>query len=166
MMNKNTFARLIASLLIASALIGCIGCAADRSGAEPTATPLLMPTPTPQIQPVPGGELIMPIPANAEAHNPLTVSNREMLNMYSLIFEGLVYLDESGILAPMLAENWSCDETGRVWTFNIRRGVKWHRLASELTADDIIYTVNIIKNMDGGSYYSYNVSKIESIEKA
>ena len=44
MMNKNTFARLIASLLIASALIGCIGCAADRSGAEPTATPLLMPT--------------------------------------------------------------------------------------------------------------------------
>ena len=166
MMNKNTFARLIASLLIASALIGCIGCAADRSGAEPTATPLLMPTPTPQIQPVPGGELIMPIPANAEAHNPLTVSNREMLNMYSLIFEGLVYLDESGILAPMLAENWSCDETGRVWTFNIRRGVKWHRLASELTADDIIYTVNIIKNMDGGSYYSSNVSKIESIEKA
>ena len=76
MMNKNTFARLIASLLIASALIGCIGCAADRSGAEPTATPLLMPTPTPQIQPVPVGELIMPIPANAEAHNPLTVSNR------------------------------------------------------------------------------------------
>ncbi|HEY9054518.1 MAG TPA: ABC transporter substrate-binding protein [Rectinemataceae bacterium] len=39
--------------------------------------------------------------------------------------DGLVEHDRYGILRPALAESWSTNENYTVWTFNIRKGVKW-----------------------------------------
>jgi oligopeptide transport system substrate-binding protein len=39
--------------------------------------------------------------------------------------DGLIEHDRFGILRPALAESWSANENFTVWTFNIRKGVKW-----------------------------------------
>ena len=126
-------------------------------------TPLSMPTPTPEPMPKSGGVLSLPMPMNADVQNPLLVSTEEMLLMFSLVFEGLVRLDESGRLTPALAENWTCDDSGRTWTFNLRDGVKWHN-DSNFTSSDVVYTLDSLSELGNTSYYSYNIRKIESYE--
>ncbi len=39
--------------------------------------------------------------------------------------DGLIEHDRYGILRPALAESWTTNENFTVWTFNIRKGVKW-----------------------------------------
>jgi peptide/nickel transport system substrate-binding protein len=48
---------------------------------------------------------------------------------------------EPGGLRPMLAESWTPNETGTVWTFKIRRGVKFNN-GRRLTAADVAWTFN------------------------
>ena len=42
-------------------------------------------------------------------------------------------------LQPMLATSWSHNGDGSVWTFKLRRGVKFHN-GQPMSADDVVYT--------------------------
>src|SRR2546428_9492450 len=43
------------------------------------------------------------------------------------MYENLLTRDvKTGELAPMLAERWKVTDGGRVWTFNLRKGVQFH----------------------------------------
>jgi peptide/nickel transport system substrate-binding protein len=56
-------------------------------------------------------------------------------------FEFLCTLDKNGSdIAPGLAEKWTPNDTGSVWTFNLRKGVKWQD-GSDFTADDVVATM-------------------------
>jgi peptide/nickel transport system substrate-binding protein len=47
---------------------------------------------------------------------------------------------KNGRLSPALAVSWKAtDSTGRVWEYELRRGVKFHD-GSELTAEDVVFT--------------------------
>ena len=48
---------------------------------------------------------------------------------------------------PDLAESWSSDEEGRVWTFQIRDDATWQD-GVPVTADDVVYTVEALKSPD------------------
>lgn len=54
--------------------------------------------------------------------------------------DGLVEYDHLGIVRPSLATDWSVSEDGLVWTFHIRKGVKWmtydKKEYAEVTAHD------------------------------
>jgi peptide/nickel transport system substrate-binding protein len=43
-----------------------------------------------------------------------------------LVYNGLIEIDSSFRLTPALAESWTMSDDGLVWTFNLRRGVKFH----------------------------------------
>ncbi|MEE0682706.1 MAG: peptide ABC transporter substrate-binding protein [Candidatus Gastranaerophilaceae bacterium] len=154
-----------AALIILCVLLVMVSSACKRQGPDnvPQDTPLSLPTPTPEPVPKNGGVLSLPMPTNADVQNPLLVSTEETLLMFSLVFEGLVRLDESGRLTPALAENWTCDDSGRTWTFNLRDGVKWHNDA-EFTSSDVVYTLDSLNELGDTSYYGYNIRKIESYE--
>jgi peptide/nickel transport system substrate-binding protein len=47
---------------------------------------------------------------------------------------------DPGGLAPGLAEKWTPNEDGTVWTFNLRQGVKWQNGAA-FTAADVVATM-------------------------
>lgn len=51
----------------------------------------------------------------------------------------LLERDATGKIVPALAESYTIDETGTVYTFTLKQGVKFQN-GEELTADDIVYT--------------------------
>ena len=60
--------------------------------------------------------------------------------MYSwALYEPLAWVDNSFQLTPHLAESWESNEAGTVWTYHLRKGVKFHD-GSDFDADDVVYT--------------------------
>ena len=108
--------------------------------------------------PAQGGSLSFPIPKNPTTLNPLKINNVELYNLFTLIYEKPIRIGTQGIPMPELAETWSVDATGTIWTFNLRPGVQWQRGFGEMTADDVIYTIDLIKNysQSDSTYAKYN----------
>ncbi|MDQ6685179.1 MAG: ABC transporter substrate-binding protein, partial [Pseudomonadota bacterium] len=42
------------------------------------------------------------------------------------VFEGLTKINVDGRISPLLAESWSIDPDGKVYTFRLKRGVRFH----------------------------------------
>ncbi len=57
----------------------------------------------------------------------------------NLVFEGLVRLNHALGVEPSLATDWKASEEGKVWTFNLRRDVKFHD-GSPFTAADVVFS--------------------------
>jgi ABC-type transport system substrate-binding protein len=57
------------------------------------------------------------------------------------VYETLVFYDGEATdkFVPQLAESWTVSEDGTVWTFNIRKDVKFHE-GGDLTASDVAYS--------------------------
>jgi peptide/nickel transport system substrate-binding protein/oligopeptide transport system substrate-binding protein len=77
-------------------------------------------------------------------HDPKTLDPARVSDIYSLsvsqqIFDGLVQYDQALTIVPALAEFWRASRDGLVWTFNLRRGVRFHH-GREVTADDVVYS--------------------------
>ncbi len=170
MKNTNAYTKTLfkAGLLLCTL---CLAACRASSMPEPSATPIALPTATPEAQPVAGGELLLPIPRNPFVSeggigaNPLLVNTEEMRNMYSLVYESLVSCDESNKIVPALAQKWSSDETGRVWTVVLRNNVFWHEGDEMLNAEDVIYTFSKLKSYGSSTYYFEASGDIEQIEQ-
>src|SRR3990172_2289448 len=57
------------------------------------------------------------------------------------IFSGLVTFDKDLNLVPDIAEKWEISDDGKVYTFHIRRGVKFHDGSRQVTADDFKFSM-------------------------
>jgi dipeptide transport system substrate-binding protein len=64
------------------------------------------------------------------------------------IYDRIVEFERGGTkVMPGLAENWTISEDGKVYTFNLRHGVKWHSTARsfkptrDFNADDILFSI-------------------------
>jgi oligopeptide transport system substrate-binding protein len=63
-------------------------------------------------------------------------SQRQTTSQHTVNFvDCLIEHDRYGILRPALAESWSANAEKSVWTFNIRKGVKWVTGDLEVYAD-------------------------------
>ena len=62
------------------------------------------------------------------------------------IFEGLVKFDKDTTnVVPGLAEKWTTSDDGKVWTFNLRKGVKFHD-GTDFNADAVVKNFDYWKN--------------------
>lgn len=61
------------------------------------------------------------------------------MNIYDRLVETKTNPDGSSELAPGLAERWEISDDGFVYTFHLRKGVKFHN-GEEFKADDVVYT--------------------------
>ena len=80
--------------------------------------------------------------------------NHEVLRQ---VFEGLLAVDAGFGVIPGLAHKWSVSEDGRVYTFQMRKGVKFHN-GKEMTAEDVKATLDRLVS-------SSIKSKFETIDK-
>lgn len=79
--------------------------------------------------------------------NPIYAQTSAELSAAKLIFSGLYDYDGSGHLRSDIATGYSISDKGKKYTVTLRKDVKWHD-GQNLTADDVAFTVNTMKNPD------------------
>ena len=79
------------------------------------------------LGPAKGGALTVCQPAEPPGLDP-TANTAAAIDrvVYANIFEGLVKVDSNGGFLPGLANGWQVSADGRVYTFNLRKGVVFH----------------------------------------
>ena len=86
----------------------------------------------------------------AQSVDPIVNSSFGDVLRITTLYEKLVDLDNSYQPIPVLAESWSSNDAGTVWTFNLRQGVKFHD-GSVLTAADVVYSILRAADPETGS---------------
>ena len=85
----------------------------------------------------------------------------------SWIFSALVRFKPGTIdpaqIEPDLAESWEASPDKRVWTFHLRHGVQFHGGFGELTAADVVFSLNKAADPKT-SAFSADYSAIQSVE--
>ncbi len=98
-----------------------------------------------QEVPAIGGEYTEGVIGQPSYINPvLAPTNETDLAISRLIFSSLMTYDNNGALVKDLAQDYRIEDDGRKYIFDIKQGVKWHD-DTELTAQDIAFTIEIIK---------------------
>jgi len=97
-----------------------------------------------------GAAITAGIVTPAGSINPLTVADQGGLDMLAQTGEYLCLSDEHLNLRPVLATKWSANKAGNIWTFDIRKGVKFSN-GQALTADDVVYTYKLQSNPKNAS---------------
>ena len=91
-----------------------------------------------------GGTLTLSLPASPTSFNYYGVTDNNTNTLMGNVFEGLVeYNLETYKMEPNLAQSWVVSEDGKVWTFKLRKNVKWHD-GEAFTSDDVVFTYNNI----------------------
>lgn len=75
--------------------------------------------------------------------NPITAPDVVSRSMIEMVFDGLVAADEKLNLHRELATDWDVSPDGREWTFQLRKGVRWHD-GREFTAEDVKFTYETV----------------------
>ena len=112
-----------------------------------------------------GGTLTVAIGNDIQNFNPLTSLTQVFRsNVQKAVFNMLFQYDEQGELVPMLAT--SVDRPDSVtYVFRLREGVDWHD-GKPLTAADVRYTFEAIRDPANGSPYLPFFEAVESVEAA
>jgi peptide/nickel transport system substrate-binding protein len=119
----------MSSTFIAAALAACGGANSSPSSASSAAGAAKK-----------GGTLKLAAQTPTAAINPMTIADLGGSTMLTQTGEFLTF--DNGAtrqLEPMLATSWSHNGDGTVWTFKLRKGVKFHN-GKTMTADDVVYT--------------------------
>ncbi|MBR2586938.1 hypothetical protein IKE71_01015 [Candidatus Saccharibacteria bacterium] len=86
--------------------------------------------------------------------NPLFASTNSEKTLSKLMFLGLTASDASGHVGNVLAKSVSSDASAKVWTVKLKDDLKWSD-GEPLTAEDVIFTANLISGLGQvSSYYS------------
>ncbi len=89
-----------------------------------------------------GGTVYFILSGDPKTLNPALAQETTSTAVLDGVFSGLVRLNLKTMEPePDLAERWEVSKDGRVWTFYLRRGVRWSD-GKPFTADDVVFTFN------------------------
>jgi peptide/nickel transport system substrate-binding protein len=97
--------------------------------------------------------------------DPHVATGSEEWSMLRNVYDNLVWTDETLTPRPELAESWEGSADGTVWTFRLRKGVKFHH-GRELDADDVVYSFTRILDPATASPARSVFSMVDRVEKA
>lgn len=130
-------------LLISVLSIALYGCSGKRTNTKQSKTPAdenQSSTESVEGKPTYGGSVTVGITQDLDSldpHKAVAAGTKEVLFN---IFEGLVKFDKDGNLVPAVAKSYKISPDGKVYTFTLRDGVKFHN-GSPVTAEDIVYSI-------------------------
>jgi peptide/nickel transport system substrate-binding protein len=84
------------------------------------------------------------------AVDPVTVNSQAGLTILGQTGEYLIWSDRELNPQPRLAESWKPNADGSVWTFKLRKGVKFHD-GKVMDAEDVASTFDRLADPDNGS---------------
>ncbi len=92
----------------------------------------------------PGGQLTLILGDSPQSFFYYGAIDSNLQALAAYLYDGLVeYNYATYELEPALAEKWTISKDGRVYTFQLRRNVKWHD-GRDFTADDVVFTFDQI----------------------
>jgi peptide/nickel transport system substrate-binding protein len=112
-----------------------------------------------------GGTLRMGSHRDITSLNPFFSTQSETRRLWTLVYEPLITTDEKFDYEPHLASSWKISPDGMVYTFEIRRGVKFHN-GTEMTAEDIRWSIEYVLDPINAAYGRPRlllVSKVEAV---
>ena len=125
-----------ALLLIVVLLVGCSEAPKDKDKAIKL----------PELsQADPEGKLILSLGAEVSILNPILSTDSTSSAVEGTIFTGMTKINEKLEVVPDLAKSWKVSEDGKIWTFYLRKDVKWHN-GWPFTSADVVFTFNSILN--------------------
>ena len=92
------------------------------------------------MTPQPGGTLRVSMDVDIKSLDPHQIGwqNHEVLRQ---VFEGILAVDDGFGVIPGLAHQWEISDDGLIYTFHLRKGVKFHN-GNEMTAEDVKATLD------------------------
>ncbi len=116
--------------------------------------------------PVAGGNYREGIVGKFSNFNPLFAQSDIDASVSNLIFASLYKYDENGKLVPELAEGYTLDASETVYTIKLKPNLTWHD-GHKLTAKDVVYTINSIKNPEVKSFLlpSWRAVEVKQIDE-
>lgn len=160
-LSRRQFMRKGAVIGMSTGLMGAVLAACGNANSSSSATSSSASTGAPAAA-TKGGTLRLAMQAPAARMNPITISDAGGLCLLGQTGEFLVYDDNLQLhLQPQLATSWKPSQGGKVWTFALRQGVKFHD-GSAMTADDVVYTMQQLADPKNGSNALSNFSGVLS----
>ncbi|MBL8698951.1 MAG: polyamine ABC transporter substrate-binding protein [Alphaproteobacteria bacterium] len=102
-----------------------------------------------------------------DPHRAVTTQDRPLA---SWLFNGLVRLKPGSVdleaIEPDLAESFESSADRLTWTFKLRRGVQFHKGFGELTADDVVFSIQRSADAKTSAFSSSfaAVDKVEAVD--
>lgn len=115
--------------------------------------------------PANSGEYIEGVIGSPRFLNPIFAQDNEVdYDLTKLIFSGLLKYDKNLKLMPDLAESYEISDDQTLYTFHLRKDVTWQKNGGNFNADDVIFTINAIKNNEYKSSLYGSLKSIEAIK--
>ena len=99
-----------------------------------------------------------------ETLNPLLNREETVDRILKLLFLPLVDFDESGKACPAVAQNWEFSADGRSLSMNLNSNIRWQD-GTALTADDVVYSVNTLRNAPEDAVYKQVMNYVSGCSK-
>ena len=100
---------------------------------------------------------------NFDTINPIISNNINVQNLSRLIFEPLLNLSYDYKLEECLVKEWNKIDKN-IYLIRLRENVKWQD-GKKFDSNDVIFTINMIKELKEKSIYYYNVENIKEVKK-
>jgi peptide/nickel transport system substrate-binding protein len=109
--------------------------------------------------------------SDALALDPARITDSESAEVTEQIFDHLVrYRPDSTEIAPSLAESWESSPDGRIWTFHLRHGVRFHD-GTPFDADAVVFSFDRQRDprhpyhQPDFTYWDTNFRNIQLVER-
>jgi oligopeptide transport system substrate-binding protein len=129
--NKQNLRIVITLLVLMAAVLSACGGAtvANNTGKAPADKQILNQT-------FPGGGI-----ADIKTFDPAMTATSTSMAPVSMVFTGLVALDNNQKVVPELADTWSISNDGLTYTFKLKSGLKFSD-GTPLTSTDVVYSID------------------------
>jgi peptide/nickel transport system substrate-binding protein len=164
---------LLVILLVLCLVVGACGAATPEPEPEPTTAPVAdAPEPTATAVPEPEPTEAMPkklvwgVTMGTNCLDPAFQTGLPDSNNIMNIYSNVITHKPGSLteVAPDLAERWEVSDDGLAYTFYLREGVKWQKGYGELTAEDVKYSWDRMRDPETGARGASVFAPIESIE--
>ena len=150
------YGRWLSGIVLAFTLVAC-GSGNSGSASAPAANP-------PKAA-APAGPVVLHVgwSGSPDTLNPGTGQLAEAYTIYSLVYNTVFTLQFNGTYKSDLAESYKVSDDGKVWTFKIRQGIKFHD-GQPLTAKDVAFSFNLYKAHEEFPFLNFYTADFDKIE--
>lgn len=94
--------------------------------------------------------------------NPILSKNQNIQDISRLVYEPLLNITDDYKVELCLAKEWT-KQSSTSYVVKLKENIKWHD-GNVLTAKDVQFTIDRLKDASVSSIYSYNVEKVIGVE--